>query len=88
MNSTALELHDLTVSYAKKPVLYVVDFQLPQGALVCIIVPNGSGKSTMIRAIIIVAPVIGSCVNVMPTHADFIAGHCKAAVLPQDLRRH
>ncbi len=32
--------------------------------------------------------VIGSCVNVMPTHADFIAGHCKAAVLPQDLRRH
>lgn len=47
----ALELHDLTVSYAKKPVLYGVDVQVPQGALVGIIGPNGAGKSTMIRAI-------------------------------------
>lgn len=60
----ALELHDLTVSYAKKPVLYGVDVQVPQGALVGIIGPNGAGKSTMIRAIMGLTPISGGWVRV------------------------
>ena len=36
-----LEVHDLTVSYNKKPVLWGVDFTLPKGVLVGIIGPNG-----------------------------------------------
>ena len=60
----ALELHDLTVSYAKKPVLYGVDVQVPQGALVGIIGPNGAGKSTMIRAIMGLLPLSSGWVQV------------------------
>ena len=46
----ALEAHDLTVTYNKRPVLWGVDFTLPTGALACIIGPNGAGKSTFIKA--------------------------------------
>ncbi|MEZ5384559.1 MAG: metal ABC transporter ATP-binding protein [Prosthecobacter sp.] len=60
----ALELHDLTVSYAKKPVLYGVDVQIPQGALVGIIGPNGAGKSTMIRAIMGLLPLSSGWVRI------------------------
>jgi manganese/zinc/iron transport system ATP- binding protein len=59
-----LELHDLTVSYAKKPVLYGVDVQVPQGALVGIIGPNGAGKSTMIRAIMGLTPASSGWVQI------------------------
>jgi manganese/zinc/iron transport system ATP- binding protein len=48
--STALELHDVSVSYHKKPVLYGVDLCLPTGSLVGLIGPNGAGKSTLIKA--------------------------------------
>jgi manganese/zinc/iron transport system ATP- binding protein len=64
MNSPALELHDLTVSYAKKPVLYGVDVQVPQGAPVGIIGPNGAGKSTMIRAIMGLLPLSSGWVQI------------------------
>ena len=49
-NSIAIEIHDMTVSYFKKPVLWNVDLTVPPGKLVGIIGPNGAGKSTMIKA--------------------------------------
>jgi manganese/zinc/iron transport system ATP- binding protein len=49
--NAVLEVHDLTVSYDKKPVLWGIDLTLPQGALVGIMGPNGAGKSTLIKAI-------------------------------------
>lgn len=45
----AFEVHDLTVSYKKQPVLWNVDFAVPEGKLVAIIGPNGAGKSTLIK---------------------------------------
>ena len=45
-----LEVHDLTVAFDKKPVLWNIDLSLPAGKLVGIIGPNGAGKSTMIKA--------------------------------------
>ncbi len=48
---TALELHDLTVAYHKRPVLYGVDVEIPEGKLVGIVGPNGAGKSTLIKAV-------------------------------------
>jgi manganese/zinc/iron transport system ATP- binding protein len=44
------EVHDLTVSYSRKPVLWAVDLTLPQGVIAGIIGPNGAGKSTLIKA--------------------------------------
>ncbi len=46
-----LELHDLTVAYRRKPVLYGIDAVVPEGSLVGIIGPNGAGKSTLIKAV-------------------------------------
>lgn len=45
-----MEVHDLTVSYSRKPVLWGVDFTLPRGAIAGIIGPNGAGKSTLLKA--------------------------------------
>lgn len=46
----ALECHDLTVTYDRKPVLYGIDCQIPQGTLVGVLGPNGAGKSTFLKA--------------------------------------
>lgn len=51
-----LEVHDLTVAYHKKAVLYGIDLQVPAGRLVGIVGPNGAGKSTLIKAIMGVVP--------------------------------
>jgi len=50
-NDIAIEVHDLTVSYNQKPVLWNVDFTLPKGKLVGILGPNGAGKSTLLKSI-------------------------------------
>ncbi|QSE96670.1 metal ABC transporter ATP-binding protein [Fulvivirga lutea] len=46
----SVEIHDLTVSYDKKPVLWDIDLTLPQGQLIGIVGPNGAGKSTLIKS--------------------------------------
>lgn len=56
MNPAALETHDLTVTYHKRPVLYGVDVAIPEGKLVGIVGPNGAGKSTLIKSIMGVVP--------------------------------
>ena len=53
----ALEVHDLTVSYDRRPVLWDIDLTLPKGSLIGIIGPNGAGKSTLIKAMMGLLPV-------------------------------
>ncbi len=55
----ALELHDLTVAYDKKPVLWGIDLTVPKGKLACICGPNGAGKSTLIKAVMDLIPATG-----------------------------
>lgn len=64
MSIPALETHDLTVTYHKRPVLYGVDVSVPEGNLVGIIGPNGAGKSTFIKSIMGVIPSSGGWVRV------------------------
>ncbi|MEL6539171.1 MAG: ABC transporter ATP-binding protein, partial [Bacteroidota bacterium] len=51
-----LEIHDLTVSYDRKPVLWDVDLFLPTDRVIGIIGPNGAGKSTLLKAIMGLVP--------------------------------
>lgn len=46
-----LEVHNLTVSYSRAPVLWNVDFTLPHGTIAGIIGPNGSGKTTLLKSV-------------------------------------
>lgn len=52
----AIEVHDLTVAYHRKPVLWGVDFAVPPGKLIGLVGPNGAGKSTLIKAILNLVP--------------------------------
>ncbi len=51
-----LEVHDLTVSYSRKPVLWGVDFTLPSSCIAGIVGPNGAGKSTLLKTIMGLIP--------------------------------
>ncbi|MGL6075691.1 MAG: metal ABC transporter ATP-binding protein [Fimbriiglobus sp.] len=56
----AVEVHDLTVAYQDKPVLWDIDLQVPAGVLMGIIGPNGAGKTTLMKAMLgLMPPVSG-----------------------------
>jgi manganese/zinc/iron transport system ATP- binding protein len=58
--AAAIQVHDLTVAYQDKPVLWDVDLTVPAGVLMAVVGPNGAGKTTLIKAILgLVRPVSG-----------------------------
>ncbi|GJM30529.1 MAG: manganese transport system ATP-binding protein MntB [Cyclobacteriaceae bacterium] len=50
VENPVVELHDITVSYNRKPVLWDIDLTLPHAAIIGIIGPNGAGKSTLVKS--------------------------------------
>jgi len=56
MAAPPLEIHDMTVAYHRKPVLWDIDLVVPEGTLVGIVGPNGAGKSTLIKAVLGLVP--------------------------------
>jgi manganese/zinc/iron transport system ATP- binding protein len=50
MDKNVFEIRDLTVSYDKKPVLWDINLEIPEGKIVAIVGPNGAGKSTLIKS--------------------------------------
>lgn len=62
--SPPLEVHDLTVAYQRRPVLWDIDFTIPEGLLVGIVGPNGAGKSTLIKASLGLVPMASGWVKI------------------------
>jgi manganese/zinc/iron transport system ATP- binding protein len=60
----ALEIHDMTVAYHRKPVLWDIDLAVPEGKLVGIVGPNGAGKTTLIKAILGLVPLASGKVEI------------------------
>ncbi len=56
LRAVPLSVRDMTVAYQRKPVLWDVDYDAPEGRLVGIIGPNGAGKSTMLKAVLGLVP--------------------------------
>jgi manganese/zinc/iron transport system ATP- binding protein len=59
-----LEIHDLTVAYHHKPVLWGIDLVVPPGKLIGIVGPNGAGKTTLIKGILGLVPISSGWVKV------------------------
>jgi manganese/zinc/iron transport system ATP- binding protein len=60
----ALEIHDMTVAYHRRPVLWDVDLAVPEGKLVGIVGPNGAGKTTLIKAALGLVPLASGKVEI------------------------
>ena len=60
----ALEIHDMTVAYHRKPVLWDIDLAVPEGKLVGIVGPNGAGKTTLIKAVLGLVPLASGKVEI------------------------
>jgi manganese/zinc/iron transport system ATP- binding protein len=59
-----LEIHDMTVAYHRKPVLWDIDLIVPEGKLVAIVGPNGAGKSTLIKAVLGLLPIASGKIEI------------------------
>ena len=81
IGDTALEIHDLTVSYDKKPVLWGIDLSIPKGVICGIIGPNGAGKSTLIKAIMNLLPASSGYVKIL--NQDLQAIRKSVSYVPQ-----
>ncbi|HQU41283.1 MAG: manganese ABC transporter ATP-binding protein [Planctomycetia bacterium 21-64-5] len=55
--SPVLEIHDMTVAYHRRPVLWDVDLTIERPSLVGIVGPNGAGKSTLIKGVLGLVPI-------------------------------
>jgi len=60
-----LSVHDVTVAYHRRPVLWDIDYDAPRGgALIGIVGPNGAGKSTLIRAALGLVPLLSGRIEI------------------------
>ena len=81
MDNAIIQIHDLTVAYDAKPVLWDVDLEIPKGSLAAIIGPNGAGKSTLIKSILgLIKPVSGAVHFIMLPEKKL---HTHIAYVPQ-----
>jgi len=63
-STSPVSIHDLTVAYHRRPVLWDVDLDIPEGKLVAIVGPNGAGKSTLIKAVMNLVPKVSGKVMI------------------------
>jgi len=54
--ASPVSIHDMTVAYHRKPVLWDVDLDLPEARLIGMVGPNGAGKSTLIKGVLDLVP--------------------------------
>jgi manganese/zinc/iron transport system ATP- binding protein len=59
----SLELRDVTVAYDRRVVLRGVSAHIERGQVIGVIGPNGGGKSTLLKAILGIVPIVGGSVT-------------------------
>lgn len=76
-----LVIRDLTVAYGRKTVLQGVSADIRRGQVIGIIGPNGGGKSTLLKAILGMAPVVSGSVKLFGK--DSASMRSRIAYVPQ-----
>jgi manganese/zinc/iron transport system ATP- binding protein len=64
LKTSILDVHDVTVAYQRKPVLWDIDLTLTEPCLLGIVGPNGAGKSTLIKAILGLVPLVSGSIQI------------------------
>ena len=62
-HTSPLSIHEMTVAYHRRPVLWDFDYNAPPGNLIAIVGPNGAGKSTLIKAVLNLVPTVSGQVT-------------------------
>ena len=63
-SNAPLWVNDLTVAYHRKPVLWDIELNLPEGRLIAVVGPNGAGKSTLIKSVLGLVPRASGAVTI------------------------
>ncbi|MCA8990699.1 MAG: metal ABC transporter ATP-binding protein [Planctomycetaceae bacterium] len=64
LHTCPLSIHDMTVAYQRRPVIWDIDYDAPAGQLIAIVGPNGAGKSTLVKAVLDLVPKVSGEVSV------------------------
>lgn len=80
-SSCPLAVHDMTVAYHRKPVLWDIDYNAPPSQLIAVVGPNGAGKSTLIKAVLDLTPKASGVVQVFG--APYRQQRSRVAYVPQ-----
>lgn len=85
---SALSIHDLTVAYHRRPVLWDIDYDAPvapdgRGSLVAVVGPNGAGKSTLIKAALGLVPRASGSVAIFGQPYERVRGRGVVGYVPQ-----
>lgn len=76
-----IEIHDLTVAYRHRPVLWDIDVNFGEHEIIAIVGPNGAGKSTLIKAIMGLTPLASGEVRIFGQPAE--KARASVAYVPQ-----
>lgn len=63
-NHPPIEVHDLTVSYQHRPVLWGIDCAFVEGESCAVVGPNGAGKSTLLKSMLGLLPYASGYVHI------------------------
>src|SRR5688500_12707537 len=64
IDAPILDIHDVTVAYHRRPVLWDIDLTLHEPCLLGLIGPNGAGKSTLLKAVLGLVPLLSGEVKI------------------------
>ena len=86
VNEVALAAHSLAVGYKmgrrkSRAVLEDIDLELRQGEFVCLLGPNGTGKSTLLRTIGKMQPLLAGSVEIGGRDIYHLSNHALATLL-------
>ena len=79
--NSPLSIHDMTVAYHQRPVLWDIDYDAPPGRLIGVVGPNGAGKSTLLKAALGLIPTVSGAVRMFGQ--PYTAVRSRVAYIPQ-----
>jgi len=78
-----VELHAAAVGYGEHPVVSDVSLRIDRGEVVALVGPNGSGKTTIVRGILGLAPVVAGHVELFGVPAQQFRERWRIGYVPQ-----